>query len=313
MDKTSKIYVAGHRGLVGSALLRSLRDRGYSNLITRSSKELDLRRQSDTEAFFEQEKPEYVFLAAAIVGGILANSTYTAEFIYDNLTIATNAVHASYKSGVTKLLNLGTSCIYPKFSPQPMSEEYFLTGPLKPTNEAYAIAKITAIKLCRYYNEHYGTNFISVMPTNLYGQGDNFDPQTSHVLPAMVRKFHEAKKVRAPFVTIWGTGEPFREFLYVDDLADACIFLMERYNYKDIGEFINIGVGKDIKLNDLAQLIKRVVGYEGEIRHDLSKPDGTPRKLLDIKRMSGLGWIAKIGLEEGIKKSYEYFLQGKDA
>jgi len=313
MEKTSKIYIAGHRGLVGSAIVRGLQARGYSNLITRSSKELDLRRQSDTEVFFEQEKPEYVILAAAIVGGILANNTYKANFIYDNLTIATNVIHTSYKSGVKKLLNLGSSCIYPKFAPQPMSEESLLTGPLEPTNEAYAIAKIAAIKLCRYYNEQYGTNYISVMPTNLYGQGDHYNLESSHVLPAMIRKFHEAKFAGTPFVTIWGTGEPFREFLYVDDLADACVLLMEKYDYSDIGEHINIGVGEDIKLNDLAMLVKRIVGYKGEIRHDLSKPDGTPKKLLDVGRMNKLGWKAKVSLEEGIKKSYAYFQTNKNA
>ncbi len=307
MEKNAKIYVAGHRGLVGSALCRRLAEGGYKNLITRTSKELDLRRQADVEVFFERECPEYVFLAAAKVGGILANSTYKADFIYDNIIIAANVLHASYKAGVKKLLNLGSSCIYPKLAPQPMKEEYLLTGLLEPTNEPYAIAKIAAIKLCRYYNEQYGTNFLSVMPTNLYGPNDNFDLETSHVLPALMRKFHEAKLANQPSVTLWGTGKPYREFLNVDDLADACIFLMEKHDARDIGEFMNIGTGTDITIRDLALLIKRIVGYDGTIEHDLTKPDGTPKKLLDVCRMKTLGWEAKIGLEEGIRQVYDQY------
>jgi GDP-L-fucose synthase len=307
MKKNSKIYVAGHRGLVGSALVRKLQEQGFANLVLKTSQELDLRRQADVEAFFEQEKPEYVFLSAAKVGGILANSTYKAEFIYDNIMIASNVINGSYKAGVKKLLNLGSSCIYPKHAPQPMKEEYLLTGPLEPTNEPYAIAKIAAIKLCRYYNEQYDTNFISVMPTNLYGPNDNFELATSHVIPALVRKFHEAKVQRLPFVTVWGSGKPFREFLYVDDLADACVFLMEGYDHRQIGEFINIGTGKDISIQDLANLVKRIVGYEGTIEQDLLKPDGTPRKLLDTTRLRSLGWSAKIDLSDGIRRTYDSY------
>ncbi len=309
MERDSKIYIAGHRGLVGSALLRKLQEEGYTNIVTRTSKELDIRRQSEVEAFFAAEKPEYVFFAAAKVGGILANSTYKAEFIYDNIMIASNVINSAYKFGVKKLLNLGSSCIYPKFAPQPMKEEHLLTGFLEPTNEPYAIAKIAAIKLCRYYNEQYNTNFISVMPNNLYGPNDNFDLETSHVLPALIRKFHEAKVAIQPSVILWGTGEPYREFLYVDDLADACVFLMERYDYKEIGEFINIGTGTDLTIKELAGLVKRIVGYEGEIRHDLTKPDGTPKKLLDVSRLQSLGWSAKISLEDGIRKTYEFFMR----
>jgi GDP-L-fucose synthase len=326
MDYSSKIYIAGHRGLVGSALTGKLREQGYSNLVLKTSKELDLRRQADVEAFFAHERPEYVFLAAAKVGGILANNTYKAEFIYDNIMIAANVINAAYKFGVKKLLNLGSSCIYPKFAPQPMKEEHLLTGLLEPTNEPYAIAKIAAIKLCRYYNEQFGTNFISVMPTNLYGPEDNFDLETSHVLPALIRKFHEAKlrmeqaqvevkagsssqpKPEPEPVTLWGSGEPYREFLYVDDLADACVFLMEKHDYKDIGEFINIGTGEDIKIKNLAALIKNIVGFNGSIQHDRSKPDGTPKKLLEVSKMKSLGWSAKTSLEEGIRKTYEAYL-----
>jgi GDP-L-fucose synthase len=308
MDKTSKIYVAGHRGLVGSALVKRLREGGYANLIFRTSQELDLRRQEDVSAFFDRERPEYVFLAAARVGGILANSTYKAEFIYDNIMIAANVINASYKTGVKKLLNLGSSCIYPKHAPQPMKEQYLLTGTLEPTNEPYAVAKIAAIKLCRYYNEQYGTNFISVMPTNVYGPRDNFDLETSHVLPALIRKFHEAKTQSRTSVIVWGSGSPFREFLYVDDLADACVFLMERYAYQQVGEFINIGTGKDITIRDLALLVRDIVGFKDSIEHDLSKPDGTPKKLLDISRMAKLGWKATTSLEVGIKKSYEFYI-----
>lgn len=304
---TSKIYVAGHRGLVGSAIMRKLESGGHTNIVVKTSKELDLRKQADVEAFFAREKPEYVFLAAAKVGGILANDTYKAEFIYDNIMIAANVINAAYKSGVKKLLNLGSSCIYPKFAPQPMKEEYLLTGVLESTNEPYAIAKIAAIKLCRYYNEQYGTNFISVMPTNLYGPNDNFDLETSHVLPALIRKFHEAKIERRDAVVLWGTGKPMREFLYVDDLADACVFLMNKCDSGDIGEFVNIGTGVDITIADLAQLIKRITGFDGAVRHDHTKPDGTPRKLLDISKIRSLGWEPKTSLEDGIKKTYAYY------
>lgn len=307
MNSNSKIYIAGHRGLVGSALVRKLQKQGYANLVLRTSKELDLRRQADVETFFAQERPEYVFLAAARVGGILANNTYRADFIYDNIMIAANVINAAYRSGVKKLLNLGSSCIYPKFAPQPMKEEYLLSDLLEPTNEPYAIAKIAAIKLCRYYNEQYGTNYISAMPTNLYGTDDNFDLETSHVLPALIRKFHEAKISGQRSVAVWGSGEPCREFLYVDDLADACLFLMEKYDYRDIGEFVNIGTGTDIRIKDLAELVKRTVGYDGAITHDLSKPDGTPKKLLDVSKIKSLGWEPKIVLAEGIRITYEWY------
>jgi GDP-L-fucose synthase len=308
MDKESKIYIAGHRGLVGSALIRKLQAEGYENLVIRTSKELDLRRQADVDVFFDKERPDYVFLAAAKVGGILANSTYKAEFIYDNIMIASNVIHAAYKSGAKKLLNLGSSCIYPKHAPQPMKEEYLLNGVLEPTNEPYAIAKIAAIKLCRYYNEQYGTNFISVMPTNLYGPNDNFDLETSHVIPALIRKFHEAKQVGRKEAALWGTGKPYREFLYVDDLADACVFLMEKHDYNVIGEFVNIGAGTDLTIDEISALIQRIVGFEGITTHDPSKPDGVPRKLLDTSRMRSLGWVAKTSLEEGIRKTYEGYL-----
>jgi GDP-L-fucose synthase len=304
MIKNSKIYIAGHRGLVGSALVRKLKTEGYTNLVLKTSKELDLRRQAEVEAFFAHEKPEYVFLAAAKVGGILANNTYKAEFIYDNIMIAANVINAAYKFEVKKLLNLGSSCIYPKFAPQPMKEEYLMTGPLEPTNEPYAIAKIAAIKLCRYYNEQYGTNFISVMPTNLYGPEDNFDLETSHVVPALIRKFHEAKAANQKTVVLWGSGEPFREFLYVDDLAEACLFLMEKYGPKDIGEFINIGTGEDIRIRDLAALIQKIVGFDGDVINDRTKPDGTPKKLLDISKLVSLGWKPKVRLSEGIRLTY---------
>ena len=334
MRSDSRIYVAGHNGLVGSAILRRLMAGGYSNIITRTSRELDLTRQGDVEVFFEKEQPEYVFLAAARVGGILANSTYKAEFIYENLMIASNVVHAAYRCKVKKLLNLGSSCIYPKFAPQPMKEALLLTGPLEPTNEPYAIAKIASIKLCRYYNEQYGTNFISGMPTNLYGPKDNFDLRDSHVLPAMIRKFHEAKlnmaggkgqgakgkpadaykrqrrqASRSTVVELWGTGAPFREFLYVDDLADACVFLMEKFDYKEIGELINIGTGKDITIKDLALMVRDIVGFEGEVVWDSTRPDGTLRKLLDISRIRSLGWEPMTSLEEGILKTYKWYLK----
>ncbi len=368
-----KIYVAGHNGLVGSAIQRKLQEKGCADIVCRTSKELDLRRQSDTERFFEEERPEYVYLAAAKVGGILANSTYTAQFIYDNMAIAMNVIHSAYRYGVKKLLNLGSSCIYPTHAPQPMKEEYLLTGSLEPTNEPYALAKISSIKLCRYYNEQYGTNFISGMPTNLYGPGDNFNLETAHVLPALIRKFHLAKLLRnrdfegivndiktyplgfgiAPppplnplppgegkadlqnippplteggqgeggfedilkrlgitkdSVVLWGSGEPFREFLYVDDLADAAVFLMERYDFRDTGELINIGMGEDRKIKEIAYIIREVVGFDGGIEHDLSKPDGMSKKLLDISRIKSLGWEPKTSLQDGIIKTYEWYL-----
>jgi GDP-L-fucose synthase len=309
MDKESKIYLAGHRGLVGSALKRKLESKGYTNLIFRTHKELDLTNQQAVNEFFEQEKPEYVFLAAAKVGGILANSTYPAQFIYENLMIESNIIHAAYKYGVKKLLFLGSSCIYPKLAPQPLKEEYLLTGPLEETNEAYAIAKIAGIRLCKHYNQQYGTNFISVMPTNLYGPNDNFDLETSHVMPALIRKFHEAKVNNEPEVVVWGTGKPLREFMHVDDMADACVYLMENYDYSEIGEFVNIGVGEDVTISELVELIKEVVGFEGEIRYDTSKPDGTPRKLMDVSRLNGLGWKAKVSLEEGINQAYRSYVR----
>ena len=308
MNLDSKIYLAGHQGLVGSNILKKLQQLGYKNIITKTFKDLDLRNQKTTEDFFEKEKPEYVFLAAAKVGGILANSTYVAEFIYDNLMIAANVIHACYKFKVKKLLNLGSSCIYPKLAPQPLKEEYLLSDYLEPTNEPYAVAKIAAIKLCRYYNEQYGTNFISVMPTNLYGPGDNFDLNNSHVIPALIRKFHDAKVLKKDHVMLWGTGEPYREFLYIKDLTQALIFLMQNYDYKDIGEIINIGTGEDVKIKDLAEMIKQAVGFDGEIKYDSSKPDGTPRKLLDVSKINALGWKSKTNLKDGIKKSYEWYL-----
>ena len=353
VEKSSKIYVAGHTGLVGSALVRGLKTRGYTNIISRTPAELDLTRQRETEEFFKREKPEYVFLAAAKVGGILANSTYTAEFIYDNIVIAANVINSAYRNNVKKLLNLGSSCIYPRIAAQPMKETSLLTGALEPTNEPYAIAKIAALKLCRYYNEQYGTNFISVMPTNLYGPGDNFNLETAHVLPALIRKFHLAvllKKrqydairddislrsmgfgsdkrilsssdfeiekilqdmgIESSRVVIWGDGSGYREFLYIDDLVWACILLMEKHGYKEMGEFINIGFGKDIIIRDLVTLVKGVVGFDGQVVYDASKPSGMPRKLLDISRITALGWKPTIGLEDGIKKEYRWYLQEK--
>jgi GDP-L-fucose synthase len=307
MDKRSKIYVAGHRGLVGSALRRKLESKGYANFIFRTHRELDLTNQQAVNEFFEQERPEYVFLAAAKVGGILANSTHPAIFIYENLMIEANVIHASYKYGVKKLLFLGSSCIYPKMAPQPLKEDFLLTGPLEETNEAYAIAKIAGIRLCKYYNQQYGTNFISVMPTNLYGPNDNFDLETSHVMPALIRKFHEAKVNSEPEVIVWGTGKPFREFMHVDDMADACVYLMENFNADDIREFVNIGVGKDITIGELAELIKEIVGFEGKIKLDTSKPDGTPQKLLDITKLNSLGWKARISLKDGIEQTYNWY------
>jgi len=352
MGEKIKTYVAGHTGLVGSALWRKLASDGSREMVGVAASSLDLRRQAETEKFLAQHKPEQVFLAAAKVGGILANNTYKAEFIYDNLAIAVNVIHASYKAGVKKLLNLGSSCIYPKLATQPMTEAALLLGPLEQTNEPYAVAKIAALKMCRYYNEQYGTNYISVMPTNMYGPGDNYNLETAHVLPAMLRKFHLAKLlatgetaliagdlrknpigfgldgkidlndldavksvlgrlgVSAGSVTLWGTGAAYREFLYVDDMAEACLYLMANYDYKAIGEVINIGTGQDLQLKDLAWLIREAVGFKGEIKYDSSKPDGTPKKLLDTSRMTGLGWKPKITLEEGIKREYARYTQG---
>jgi GDP-L-fucose synthase len=349
MKENSKIYIAGHRGMVGSSLMRILQSKGYTNIVTRLHSELNLTRQTEVENFFEKERPEYVFLAAAKVGGILANDTYKAEFIYDNIMIAVNVIHSSYIYGVKKLLNLGSSCIYPKFAPQPMREDALLTGSLEPTNEPYAIAKIAALKLCRYYNEQYRTNYICVMPTNLYGPFDNFNLETSHVFAALIRKFYLAKLLRCgdfrkirkdieryslgfgldkevmldseeslisalkkigvteDHVLIWGTGEVYREFLCVDDLAGACVFLMENINYQDIGEFVNIGTGAYMKINELADIIKGIAGFEGKIKHDPSKPDGTPRKHLDVNKIRRLSWEPKISFEEGIKKTYDWY------
>ena len=348
MKKTSKIYIAGHAGLVGSALVKKLKEKAYNNLILRDLKQLDLRSQQQTEKFFSKEKPEYVFLAAAHVGGVLANNTYKAEFIYDNIMIAANVIQAARKFKVKKLLNLGSSCIYPKLSPQPMKEEYLLSGKLEPTNEPYAVAKIAAIKLCRYYNEQYGTDFISVMPTNLYGPNDNFNLETSHVIPAMMRKFYLAKllaegnlaaikanikKFSLGFnldkkinlnsavsirqvlksvgiteneVTLWGSGEAYREFLFSEDLADACVFLMEKYDYRDIGEFVNIGSGHELKAKDLATIIKRVAGFKGSVSWDKNKPEGSARKFLDTSKITSLGWSPKLGLREGLKILYGF-------
>nr|WP_068888355.1 GDP-L-fucose synthase [Pedobacter panaciterrae] len=301
MKHTSKIYIAGHNGMVGSAIARKLQQQGYTQIITRSSKELDLRNQQEVNNFFATEKPEYVFLAAAKVGGILANNIFRGEFLYENLMIQNNVIHASYLNEVTKLMFLGSSCIYPRMAPQPLKEEYLLTGELEQTNEPYAIAKIAGIKLCDAYRSQYGCNYISVMPTNLYGPNDNYDLNNSHVLPALIRKVIAAKNNAEPSVTIWGTGTPKREFLYVDDLADACIHLMETYNEPGL---VNIGVGEDISIKDLTDLVVKVVGYEGEVIKDLSKPDGTPRKLMDVSKLNAQGWKAKVSLEEGIKKVY---------
>ena len=349
MNKNSKIFLTGNRGMVGSSLERIFRSKGYNNIITRRHSELDLTRQVEVENFFNTEKPEYVYLAAARVGGILANNTYKAEFIYQNIMISANVINCAYMYGVKKLLNLGSSCIYPKFAQQPMKEESLLTGNLEPTNEPYAVAKISALKLCRYYNEQYEMNFISVMPTNLYGPNDKFDFETGHVLPALIRKFHLAMLLKngdyegikrnvkrckigfkldgeilfenndslisilqklgitKDYVILWGSGKSYREFLYVDECAEACIFLMENYDYKDIGEILNIGTGEDLKINELAKLVKDIVGFQGEIRYDVSKPDGTPRKLLDVSRIKKLGWQAKTSLVEGLKKTYDWY------
>ncbi len=306
MELSAKIYVAGHRGLVGSALAKRLREKGYSNLITRTHSELDLENQQAVEEFFRKERPDYVFLAAAKVGGIYANNTYPAEFAYSNLQIQNNIVNSSYLNNVKKLCFLGSSCIYPKFAPQPMKEEYLLTGELEPTNKAYALAKIAGIIMCQSYNKQYGTNYISVMPTNLFGPNDNYDPMNSHVLPALIRRFHEAKVNNSPTVTIWGTGTPKREFLYSEDLADACIFLMNNY---DSGEIVNIGTGIEVSIAELASTVKEVVGYPGDIVYDSSKPDGTPRKLLDCSRIHNLGWKHTTDFKKGIRLAYQDFVQ----
>ena len=306
MEKSSKIYVAGHAGLVGSAMLKQLKGKGYHNIILREMSQLNLRDQPAVGEFFQAEKPEYVFLAAAMVGGIHANNTYPADFIYDNLLIECNVIHASYLSRVKKLLFLGSSCIYPRDCPQPMKEEYLLTGPLEPTNEPYAVAKIAGIKMCQAYNKQYGTKFISVMPTNLYGPNDNYHPLNSHVLPALIRRFHQAKRENKPFVEAWGTGSPRREFYYSEDMAAACIFLMETY---DGSQMVNIGCGQDMTIRELTVLVAQTVGYQGQIRWDGSKPDGTPRKLLDVSRLHALGWTRHTPLEEGLKLAYRDFLE----
>ncbi len=304
MDINAKIYVAGSRGLVGSAIVRRLRNEGYTNIIERTSKELDLRNQVLVNEFFSAERPEFVFLAAAKVGGIHANNTYPAEFIYDNLLIQNNVIQAAHQYGVTKLMFLGSSCIYPKFAPQPLKEEYLLTGELEPTNESYAIAKIAGIKMCQAYRQQYGDDFISVMPTNLYGINDNFDLETSHVLPALLRKFHEAKEQSSPSVTVWGSGKPRREFLCVDDMAEACYFLMQNYSDREI---VNIGTGSDVTIAELSSMIADVTGFKGQIVYDASKPDGTPVKRLDVSKLSALGWQAKTSLRDGIEQTYTWF------
>ncbi|MBB6273726.1 GDP-L-fucose synthase [Pedobacter cryoconitis] len=305
MEKNAKIYIAGHRGMVGSAIHRKLTSQGFTNLITRTSSELDLRNQQAVADFFALEKPDYVFLAAAKVGGIIANNTYRADFLYENLAIQNNVIHQAYVTGVKKLMFLGSSCIYPKLAPQPLKEEYLLTGLLEETNEPYAIAKIAGIKMCDAYRAQYNCNFISVMPTNLYGYNDNYHPQNSHVLPALIRKFHEAKVNATPEVIIWGSGSPMREFLFADDLADACYFLMENYNEPHL---INIGTGEDLTIRDLALLVKKVTGFEGDLTFDSTKPDGTPRKLMDVSKLHNLGWKHQIELEEGINLAYQDFL-----
>jgi len=309
MNKDSKIYVAGHRGLVGSAIVRALQGRGFNNLVLKTHQELDFLDQSAVKKFFEQEKPEYVFLAAAKVGGIMANKTFPADFIYNNLSIGTNVIHNAYVHGVKKLLFLGSSCIYPKLCPQPIKEEYLLTSELEPTNKAYALAKIAGIVMCQSYNEQYGTNFISLMPTNLYGPNDNFDLENSHVLPALIRKFHEAKIAEKPSITLWGTGSARREFLHVNDLADASVFLMNNYNDSSI---INIGTGEDITIKELAEKVRAVVGYEGEIVWDTTKPDGTPRKLLDVSKLHALGWKHTMALDHGIAATYTWYKENHE-
>ena len=310
MKLESRVYIAGHQGLVGSAIFKQLECEGYKNLITRTRSELDLREAREVNEFFEAEKPEYVFLAAAKVGGILANDTYPADFLSENLAIELNAIEAAYRHGAKKLLFLGSSCIYPKFTPQPMKEEYLLTGKLEPTNESYAIAKIAGVKLCQAFKKQYGADFISVMPTNLYGPEDNFDLKASHVLPALIRKAHEAKERNEPYITVWGTGTPRREFLHVNDLADACIYLMKAYSGS---EPVNIGLGEDIGIGELAELVCDVVDYRGGIVYDTAKPDGTPRKLLDVSKLHSLGWQAKIPLREGIEQTYSWYLRNRSS
>jgi GDP-L-fucose synthase len=307
METTSKIYVAGHRGLVGSAIVRAITAQGFTNLLTRTSKELDLTNQKAVTDFFATERPKYVFLAAAKVGGIMANKNYPAEFIYQNLQIQNNVIENAHKNEVEKLLFLGSSCIYPKMAPQPIKEEYLLGGPLEPSNDAYALAKIAGIKMCQSYNTQYGTNYISVMPTNLYGENDNFDLETSHVLPALIRRFDEAKQNNAPSVTLWGSGTPMREFLHVDDLAEACVHLMQTYDHSN--EIVNIGTGEDVTIKELAETVAKIVGYEGTLEWDTTKPDGTPRKLLDVSRLHSLGFKHKTSLEDGIKKTYEWYIK----
>ncbi len=309
MEKTDRIYVAGHRGLVGSAIVRNLREKGYENLLGRSHKELDLTDQAAVRDFFQKERPDIVVLAAAKVGGINANNTAPAEFAYENMQIQCNVIKCAHDYGVKKLLFLGSTCIYPRMAPQPIPEEALLTGPLEETNEAYAIAKIAGLEMCKFFKRQYGDNFISCMPTNLYGPEDNYDLAGSHVMPAMIRKFHEAKAAGVPFVELWGTGAPLREFLYVDDMADACVFLLEHYN----GEtHVNIGTGEEISIKELAETVKRIIGYEGEIRWNKNMPDGTPRKLADVSRLHELGWTHKVGLEEGIERAYNWFLENED-
>ena len=308
MEPDAKIFVAGHRGLVGGAILRRLKKAGFTNLLCRSFRQLDLRDQGAVARFFRRERPDYVFLAAARVGGIRANSTFPAQFIYDNLMIEGNLIHQAYLHGVKKLLFLGSSCIYPKFAPQPMKEEYLLDGKLEPTNEPYAVAKIAGIKMCQAYNRQYGTCFISAMPTNLYGPRDNFDLLDSHVIPALMRRFHLARVTGAPEVTVWGSGSPRREFLYVDDLAEACLFLMEHYQESDI---LNVGVGRDLTIRELAEMMARVTGFTGRLSFDPSQPDGTPRKLLDVSRLTALGWQAKVSLEEGLRRTYQWFRRSR--
>ena len=305
MDRNGKIYVAGHRGMVGSAIVRALEKNGYHNIVTRTHKELDLTRQDAVEAFFEEEKPDYVFLAAAKVGGIVANNDAPADFLYENMILEMNVIHSAFKNNVKKLMFLGSSCIYPRMCPQPIKEEYLLTGALEQTNEAYALSKISGLKYCEYLNRQYNTDYISVMPTNLYGPNDNYHPTHSHVLPALIRRFHEAKVDNLPYVTCWGTGKPLREFLYVDDLADACVFLMNNYSGN---ETVNLGTGKELTIKELTELVAKVIGYTGEIRWDSSKPDGTPRKLLDVSKLESLGWHYKTELEDGIRLSYQDFL-----
>ena len=305
MDLNAKIYVAGHRGMVGSAIVRNLKSKGYTNIITRTHKELDLLNQADVNKFFEDEKPEYVFLAAAKVGGIVANSEHLADFMYENMVLEMNVIHAAWENGVKKLEFLGSSCIYPKFAPQPMPESCLLTSSLEPTNEAYALAKISGLKYCEYLNRQYGTDFISCMPTNLYGPNDNYHPLHSHVLPALIRRFHEAKEKNLPEVTCWGDGSPYREFLYVDDMADACVFLMNNYSGN---ETVNLGTGEELTIKELTELVAKVIGYNGKINWDTTRPNGTPRKLLDVTKLHNLGWTHKVELEEGIKLAYDDFL-----